>query len=318
MRGGQCIVQICKVEFRLTSIEKMELPQFAGSTIRGAFGNILKEVVCVQPYTKCQDCMLRNRCVYTYLFESRWYFSSDDRPQSGVPQPFVFEAPINGATRPKGSEIKLGLLLYGDGIDYLPYFTYCFKKLGQWGLGRNRVNYELEGVLDAFNDYIPITKGQTAEIVKRPCTKTREDYLSAAEEIGTVTRCQIELLTPLRVKQRGHLQNQINFDLLIRAIIRRWQLLCKYYSAEEYNKNELQEILNMSKTISSGTLNLRWHELERYSRRQGERMMMGGMVGIMECEGELETFLPWLLLGQDLHVGKNTSFGLGKYIIKCN
>ena len=143
-----------------------------------------------------------------------------------------------------------------------------------------------------------------------------EDYKRQAEQIGAVTRCQIELLTPLRVKQDGRLQDQISFDLLIRAIIRRWQLLCKYYSAEDYKSIETSEILSLAKNIPSGTLNLRWEEKERYSRRQGQRMIMGGMVGIMECEGNLEPFLPWLLLGQDLHIGKNASFGLGKYTVK--
>jgi hypothetical protein len=316
MRGGKYIMQICKVELRLISKTTLQLPEFAGSTIRGAFGNILRETVCVQPNTKCQHCMLRNHCAYTYLFEGRWYFSSSTQPQSGVPQPFVFEPPIDGQTRSQGNEIQLGLLLYGDAINYLPYFTYCFERLGQWGLGRNRSRYGLDSVRDVFNDYMPITKGNTGEIMKKPQTRIWDDYLSRAVEIGTITRCQIELLTPLRVKQGGQLQNQFNFDLLIRAIIRRWNLLCKYYSYEDYKSIELTELLNLAKTIPSGTLNLQWEERKRYSRRQGQRMMMGGMMGIMECEGELESFLPWLLLGEDLHVGKNTSFGLGKYMVK--
>lgn len=309
-------MRICKVELQLMGKTTLDLPEFAGSTIRGAFGNVLRETVCVQPNTKCQHCVLRNRCVYTYLFESGWYFSSGDRQQSGVPQPFVFEPPSDQNTSKEG-ELRLGLLLYGDAIDYLPYFTYCFSRLGQRGLGRNRSKFELNGVKDVFNYYAFITKGNTGDITQRPQTKTWDDYYRQAIEMGAVTCCQIELLTPLRVKQDGNLQNQINFDLFIRAIIRRWQLLCKYYSYEEYKNIEINETLSLAKTIPSGTLNLQWEEKERYSRRQGQRIIMGGMVGIMECEGELQPFLPWLLLGQDLHVGKNTSFGLGKYMLKC-
>ncbi|MDI7261613.1 MAG: CRISPR system precrRNA processing endoribonuclease RAMP protein Cas6, partial [Thermodesulfobacteriota bacterium] len=32
-------------------------------------------------------------------------------------------------------------------------------------------------------------------------------------------------------------------------------------------------------------------------------------------EGDFEPFMPFLLLGEFIHVGKGTSFGLGKYEI---
>jgi hypothetical protein len=58
-----------------------------------------------------------------------------------------------------------------------------------------------------------------------------------------------------------------------------------------------------------------WHDWERYSQRQGQRMNMGGLVGTAVYEGELDEFMPWLILGEQVHVGKNTVFGLGKYRI---
>ena len=59
----------------------------------------------------------------------------------------------------------------------------------------------------------------------------------------------------------------------------------------------------------------RWYDWERYSARQETRMKMGGILGRVTFSGDLTEFMPYLLLGGHLHVGKGTSFGLGKYEI---
>jgi len=42
-------------------------------------------------------------------------------------------------------------------------------------------------------------------------------------------------------------------------------------------------------------------------------MMMGGCIGSITFAGNLTQFMPFLLLGEKINVGKGTSFGLGKY-----
>ena len=44
-------------------------------------------------------------------------------------------------------------------------------------------------------------------------------------------------------------------------------------------------------------------------------MKMGGFVGGMRFEGDLAEFNPFLVLGEYLHIGKGTVYGLGKYEI---
>jgi CRISPR/Cas system endoribonuclease Cas6 (RAMP superfamily) len=45
-------------------------------------------------------------------------------------------------------------------------------------------------------------------------------------------------------------------------------------------------------------------------------MMMGGFLGSISFTGDFKEFLPFIILGQYIHVGKGTSFGLGKYEIE--
>jgi len=44
-------------------------------------------------------------------------------------------------------------------------------------------------------------------------------------------------------------------------------------------------------------------------------MMMGGFIGLVTFQGNFKEFLPFVNLGEYIHVGKGTSFGLGKYEI---
>jgi CRISPR/Cas system endoribonuclease Cas6 (RAMP superfamily) len=43
---------------------------------------------------------------------------------------------------------------------------------------------------------------------------------------------------------------------------------------------------------------------------------MGGFTGSITFGGDFGSFMQFLLLGEQVHVGKGTSFGLGKYEIK--
>jgi hypothetical protein len=54
----------------------------------------------------------------------------------------------------------------------------------------------------------------------------------------------------------------------------------------------------------------------RYSSRQAQEMHLGGVLGSYRISNAyLEPLWPLLYLGQWTHAGKNTSFGLGQYVI---
>ena len=42
-------------------------------------------------------------------------------------------------------------------------------------------------------------------------------------------------------------------------------------------------------------------------------MKMGGLIGKISFKGNLEEFMPLIQLGEFIHAGKGTSFGLGRY-----
>ncbi len=42
-------------------------------------------------------------------------------------------------------------------------------------------------------------------------------------------------------------------------------------------------------------------------------MKMGGFMGEITYKGDFEPFRPYIRLGEHVHVGKGSSFGLGRY-----
>jgi len=78
---------------------------------------------------------------------------------------------------------------------------------------------------------------------------------------------------------------------------------------------DFKGIIEQSKEIKGKSQNLKWYDWERYSGRQETRLKMGGFVGDITFDGNVEPFMSLLKAGEVLHVGKGTGFGLGKYRI---
>ena len=63
---------------------------------------------------------------------------------------------------------------------------------------------------------------------------------------------------------------------------------------------------------------LHWRDGARYSARQKQETPLGGVVGRWTLRGDLAPLLPWLWLGQWLHLGKATAMGLGGYTLEVH
>jgi CRISPR/Cas system endoribonuclease Cas6 (RAMP superfamily) len=79
---------------------------------------------------------------------------------------------------------------------------------------------------------------------------------------------------------------------------------------------DFKEFIARATQVETIKSDLRWHDWTRYSARQDKRMKLGGLMGSITYAGELKPFLPFIALGRYTHVGKNATFGLGKYRIE--
>jgi len=53
--------------------------------------------------------------------------------------------------------------------------------------------------------------------------------------------------------------------------------------------------------------------VQRYSSTQDRKMILSGIKGIVQLDLIPDHIMPLLIAGELIHIGKNTSFGFGRY-----
>ena len=96
--------------------------------------------------------------------------------------------------------------------------------------------------------------------------------------LDNVESVTIKFLTPLRMRRNNELLTDVDFSSIIRNITYRIKSLTGRYGG--------------------------WVDTEK--------MDFGGLMGSMSFHGDLSLFVPWLYAAQILHIGGNTTFGMGR------
>ncbi len=310
--------RLSKFELGLTAKDRLVLPPYKGSTLRGGFGSVFRKISCSSRDKTCSHCLLKEKCPYSYIFETSPPQSSDKLSKnSDIPRPFIIEPPLETKLDYKPKEmLRFNLILVGRGIDYLPYFLLAFKELGEVGIGKGRGKYELTraDAIEIIGDGSEKIYSSEDETVKNVDHSVTAPDLEEEWQRFPQGRLTINFVTPTRLKFNKTFVNTPEFHVIIRNLLRRISSLSYFHSDEELNVN-YQQLIKDARKVSLLRCSVRWVDWNRYSRRQQNKMNLGGFIGKATYSGDLERFLPLLTLGQYVHVGKGCVFGLGKYEI---
>lgn len=297
----------------LSALEPITLPPYKGSTLRGGFGHAFKKVVCTIRNKECDDCLLKSRCIYSYVFETPPPQDSQIlRKYEKAPHPFVIEPPFETKTHYQpGDTVNFGLILLGKAAEYLPYFIYTFEELGKIGIGKGRGRYELREVSCEGRQIYNSVERQLKSTP--PCSPSLLKRGSGG--VGSDSHfLTLNFLTPTRIVINNDLIVEPEFHQIIRPLLRRISTISYFHYGERLDL-DFKGLIERAQTVKVKERHTEWYDWERYSARQDVRMSLGGFVGKMTFEGELGEFMEFIELGEMLHVGKGTSFGLGKYTV---
>ncbi|MHB2148279.1 CRISPR system precrRNA processing endoribonuclease RAMP protein Cas6 [Calditrichota bacterium LG25] len=296
-------MEISVFEFALKAESNFFLPAFKGATFRGKFGNVLKKVICFNLRIDCDHCSFTNRCPYIYLFMTRYSNGEETL------KPFVIKPPLDQKQFfLKDDKFYLQLTLIGKAIEYFPYFVYCFLQMGKEGIGNPAGKFKLEHIWN-------FDQAGERKLIYESEEKILNNEIEriSLSEIQNEIKPQLTLnfLTPTQIKQNGKVLHTINFEILLKAIFRRYKRLNYLHDNGqkifiEVDWDEIKKIEVLNEVVKNYCF---W----RYSNKQKKLIPVQGIIGKIVLRGNLTTYYRWLKIGEYLHVGKGATFGLGWY-----
>lgn len=285
----------------------LQLPPYAGSMLRGAFGHALLALSPL-PHVDGKACALHSTCPYCLMFAAPPIPEHGLQKFSQMPQPYVIEPPGLGEQRLRAGEtFQFSLVLIGKALELLPTLLLAWHHALRKGLGEHHTRCTLLSVQQENGD--PLWSADNAGLAPLAPNTQLPPVLPLGEYVT------LHFYTPLRLQQRSKpvRANTLDARTLLVTLARRWQLLMDIHLSHQAPQQNFSELVTQAEAIRLDASDLRWFDWGRYSQRQQQEMKLGGLVGSLQLHGELSPFAGLLHLGQWLHVGKNASFGLGGY-----
>ena len=308
--------------YRLTYTvqEPLRMPRYKGNVFRGRFGYILRDITCVGGAQQCEkQCEFPERCLYSKCFETP---VPDDSPmlrgQPFAPHPFILEPPDTRQLEyTPGDTFTCNLILIGNAIEVLPWIIFTFYRMAEQriGLRNQRGRCRLEKV-----ESLPAREGEPSQTIFTSETEMLtdegillglDDVMQAAPHITDTL--DLTFLTPTSIKVNGKWTSHLTFETLIRNLLRRIRFLNYFHCGEDLDTGVDVHTLIEAASAVEHTSHLQWLRRDRYSHRAETSVPMSGFIGNIRFEGELAPFLPFICLGEHLHIGHHTAFGYGQY-----
>ena len=294
----------------------LRLPDYAGSMLRGAFGHALRKLACMTKQRDCAGCPLLSTCPYPAIFAPPPPAAHALQKFSQIPVPYVIEPPDWGARQiGAGDALAFHMILIGRALRELPLIILAWRRAFAQGMGAGDGSAELLRVVHCGESgETEIHRPDTGSIAPHPQEIPLNTAPTDASEHREFT---LHFLTPLRLQKNGHAlpPEKLDARTLLMALVRRANLLAEFHAGGPLIQ-DFPSLLAASAGIQDEK-HLVWLDWTRFSSRQQQTMALGGAVGDWTLRGPLTPFIPFLQLGEWLHVGKEAAFGLGRYTLRA-
>lgn len=273
-----------------------QAPYYLGSTLRGAWGHALRDYFCETNLSQCWGCELFDSCPYANIFEPKDARGYDLSPL------YVVNAPKPEGTAANGNTLIFELILIGPALPFLPEILKCWERAFQIGLGKDQ-QYKL--------DLYEVQSIQ-ADGVKQTIWSPSQDLIDHPTEIKVpeiiCNSATLRFATPVRFGKNGHtLEPDLwnAHDLILNLA----QRIDQFFPIGKIPDGFFETAQGLDLGVQ-----MQRDSLIRYSNRQQHKMELDAYLGELHLSGKgLSLYSDLIWLGQWLNLGKNRSFGLGRY-----
>ncbi|NNM52365.1 MAG: CRISPR system precrRNA processing endoribonuclease RAMP protein Cas6 [Pseudomonadales bacterium] len=298
-----------RYRFIFKVLSPLTLPVYSGGVLRGIWGNALRQITCITGKSECSGCMYGPECVYTRVFEPHTLPRLGEGLMSmkNIPVPYLVEPPPWGSTDYQvGEELVIDMVIMGKALQDLPVIILAWQRALLQGVGHQR---------DGKAELIAVSLELPSQSVERNHPDFARPQLTIPD-IQVKERVALNFRTPLRIEQDKVplWEKHLTAPLLVTSILRRISLILNAHMNLDL-KVDLRAIIAAAGELEQQK-KMVWKEWERYSARQQRAMTIGGVSGRWELRGNLDLLVGYLYLGQWLHAGKETSFGMGLYTLE--
>lgn len=298
---------VSRLRFRLVFTGSGAVTREWGNTLRGGFGHALRGVSCALRRDTCAECPLGRACAYGYLFETPIQPTDTVmRKYTSAPHPFVFEPEdIPRSAVSAGDEVAFSMVLAGQAGAFLPFIILAVTDLGERGLGRDRVPFNVARVSDESGG--TCHGGEAGNVICAPAQKV----FPLSPGMSRTAEFTIHFQSPARIQHGGAILEKPGLRELVESLRRRLFLMCHFHGSGAAESLS-QEYIGAAGAAETLEADFTWHDAARHSTRQMREVPIGGVLGRLRCRGDLGLLEPLLRAGEYIHVGKNAAFGLGK------
>lgn len=294
--------EVCSFVARLRAEGPQRLPPLPTTSLHGALGHALRRAVCVDGgRASCEGCHIGHRCAYVGLVAPRAPAGRGLGVTDRAPSPLVLspETALNGqrwVELAAGETLGIRLTLIGRAV-------FADAALVRKALER------------AAGDGLGVAPEPTARTGARPGLRLA-GWEAAGPPCATdrpPCAATLEFLTPVRLVAGGHIASRLDGHTLVHAVFRRADLLAQLYGA-----GRLDPLPEAARTLLDvDDSRLRLMRVRRYSSRQRRHMEWPGLVGELRVSGPgLAPLWPLLRFCEEVHIGKATSFGFGRFVLR--